>query len=351
MHARAGYRILPFVAGFTETSLEPVPQVHNTLTARDYLGTVLARLGATRSNYTVTPGLYCVGTPNPDSPVVVTANYKLTFDSVRKELNDLNAWLLVLDTRGINVWCAAGKDLFSTAEVIRQVQLTRLKQLVNHRQLILPQLAATGTAAGEVYRGCGFKVIYGPVRAVNLPDFLARSNTATDSEREVTFSLSERAKLIPVELVLLWKPLLISFGIILVLSGFGPWVFSGEAMLSRGGSAVLATVLGLLAGGVAVPLLLPWLPARSFWIKGLLTGVVTSGILLAIWSASHSWQEMVALCCWLTACSTYMAMNFTGSTPFTSPSGVEQEMRVGIPVQLFLTLLALVTWLAIPFLG
>lgn len=283
--------------------------------------------------------------------MIVTANYKLSFDSVRKELNDLNGWLLVLDTRGINVWCAAGKDLFSTTEVIRQVKATKLKQLVSHRHLILPQLSATGVDAGEVYKGCGFKVIYGPVKAVHLPTFLARDNTATDPEREVTFSLSERAKLIPVELVLLWKPLLICFGIILMLSGFGPWIFSGEAILSRGGSAALATVLGLLAGGVVVPLLLPWLPARSFWIKGLLTGVVTSGIMLAIWSAAHSLQEIVALCCWLTACSAYMAMNFTGSTPFTSPSGVEREMRVGIPVQLFLTLLALAAWLASPFLG
>lgn len=263
----------------------------------------------------------------------------------------LDAWLLVLDTRGINVWCAAGKNLFSTAEVIRQVEATGLGTVVNHRRLILPQLGATGTAAGEVRKACGFRVLYGPVRAADLPAFLSRNNTAMEAEREVTFTLTERAKLIPVELVLLWKPLLISIGIILVLSGIGPEVFSAEAMLSRGGTASLTTIVGMLAGALLVPLLLPWLPAKSFWIKGALTGGVAGGIMLQVWPSWFSMMETIALLCWILACSAYMAMNFTGSTPFTSPSGVEKEMRLAIPVQLCLTLLALTLWVAAPFTG
>ena len=80
---------------------------------RDYCGTIGARLGLNRSTYLITPGLYCTGQPTPASPVVVTANYKLSFDALRKELSGESVWILVLDTRGINIWCAAGKGTFS----------------------------------------------------------------------------------------------------------------------------------------------------------------------------------------------------------------------------------------------
>ena len=52
---------------------------------------------------------------------------------------------------------------------------------------------------------------------------------------------------------------------------------------------------------------------------------------------------------WVATLSSYLAMNFTGSTPFTSPSGVEYEMRRGLPVQMVAACLTLVLWLASPF--
>lgn len=132
------------------------------LSLKDKWQTLGTRLGFIRNKYAVAPGLYCVGTPDRDSPVLVTANYKLSFDSLRRELAGIAAWVLVLDTRGINVWCAAGKELFSHAELIRQVRLSRLETMVNHRELILPQLGATGVSAREVKKKCGFKCIWGP---------------------------------------------------------------------------------------------------------------------------------------------------------------------------------------------
>ena len=60
---------------------------------------IKSRIGAFRMNYSVIPGLYAVGEPTSDSDVFVTANYKLTFDILRRELKDLNAWILALDTK------------------------------------------------------------------------------------------------------------------------------------------------------------------------------------------------------------------------------------------------------------
>jgi len=126
---------------------------------------IMARLGYHRFSHLVEPGLYSLGSPSPVSPVFVTANYTLSFDALRTSIKGIDAYILVLDTKGINVWCAAGKGTFGTAEVIGRVQEAELAQVVSHRRLILPQLGAPGVSAHEVQKQTGFRVDYGPVRA------------------------------------------------------------------------------------------------------------------------------------------------------------------------------------------
>ena len=316
----------------------------------DRLGTVGARLGVIRRRYRVAPGLYAVGSPGPDSPVLVTANYKLSFDSLRFSVSGIDAWLLVADTRGINVWCAAGKGTFSAGEVSDLVRRSRLAEVVSHRRLVLPQLAAPGVTAREVTRDCGFSVRFGPVRATDLPAWLERDGQGDEAMREVTFTLAERAVLIPVELYLLARPLLGLVVLALCLSGLGPGVFSPAAAVQRGVLLLGATGLGILAGAVLVPLLLPWLPARQFWLKGVYTGLAVAALARPLVAAGLSGVEQVGLALWAVAVSSYLAMNFTGSTPFTSLSGVEREMRRGLPVQLLAVGAAAVLWVVAPFL-
>jgi hypothetical protein len=326
-----------------------VPEVATTAGSRDLWGTVGARIGIIRRAYRVTPGLYAVGSPGPQSAVLVTANYKLSFDALRLELSGVDAWILVLDTRGINVWCAAGKGTFSTEEVIQSVNRYRLDRVVSHRQLVLPQLAASGVTAQEVKRECGFQVLFGPVRAADLPAYLQREKQCSEAMREVTFTLLERAVLIPVELFLLAKPLLIILGLVFLLSGIGPSLFSLTHALERGMILLTATVLGIAGGAILTPLLLPWLPCRQFWLKGLWAGLAVAAGSWPLFAPRLALPEQVALALWELTLSSYLAMNFTGSTPFTSPSGVEYEMRRGIPVQLAATCLALALWVSSPF--
>lgn len=95
-------------------------------TKSDWLGALSVRLHVGRMNYRVEPGLYSIGNPTAAAPVFVTANYKLSFDHLRRALRGLEAWLLVLDTHGVNVWCAAGKGTFSTEELVRRIEVTGL---------------------------------------------------------------------------------------------------------------------------------------------------------------------------------------------------------------------------------
>jgi hypothetical protein len=348
-YERPGYRLYHFVRDFAETTVGDIPRIDTSLKMLDFAGTLRARFGVSRDSYRVAPGLYCVGIPDQASPVLVTANYKLSFDSLRKELADTDAWILVLDTRGVNVWCAAGKRTFSTEELIRQVQGANLDKLVSHRELILPQLGAPGISSHKVKDGCGFKVIWGPIKASDLKTFLNNGCKADTHMRQVTFSLGERIVLIPVELYLIMKPSLVILLAVFMLSGISPGIFSFSAAWFRGLNGAVSYLMGVLAGAVVVPALLPWLPTRQFYIKGLLTGFAGGIVVILYLGANITRLESLTLFLLTIAVSSYAAMNFTGATPFTSPSGVEKEMRQGIPVQLAAVVIAVIAWVAAPF--
>ena len=130
-----------------------IPEIIRTtsgLTFKNYFDHFLARFGYKRSQHRVKPGLYRLGTPDGNSKVFVTASYTLSFDALRSALAGIDGYILVLDTRGVNVWCAAGKRTFGTNELVHRIEVTALQKVVNHRVLILPQLGAPGVAAHEV---------------------------------------------------------------------------------------------------------------------------------------------------------------------------------------------------------
>jgi hypothetical protein len=282
----------------------------------------LARIGVKRDGHRVEPGLYALGSPTPDSPVFVTANYTLSFDALRSVLAGVDSYVLVLDTKGINVWCAAGKGTFGTDELVLRVTATRLKEVVSHRTLILPQLGAPGVAAHEVRQRTGFRVEYGPVRAADLPEYL-KTHKATADMRRVQFTLRDRFVLIPVELVHTILPMLAAA---IVLFFLGGWVTS------------LAAVAAVLAGTALFPLLLPWIPTHNFSTKGfLLGGLVALPFAASVLLRHPDWiwwrqlGQMLEFLLAMPAVTAFLALNFTGSTTFTSRTGVKREMFAYIP--------------------
>ncbi len=343
---RAGYTLCDHVEDFMETQTGPVPRIKTKLSHKDKMSTAFVRCGINRHRYTVSPGLYAVGTPDRDSEVLVTANFKLTFDHLRKELSDLNVWILVLDTKGINVWCAAGKGTFSTRELTDRIGSSNLDRVVDHRRVIVPQLGATGVSAREVKSKTGFRVIYGPIRASDIPEFLENKRKADPAMREVTFTFMERLVLTPVEVQIVLKPFLITALVVFILSGFGPGFFSFAAAWSRGLTGLGALMAGLVSGAIITPVLLPFIPVREFALKGIISGIAAAIVMiLAMPSATASFSTGLALFLFITAISSFLAMNFTGTTPFTSPSGVEKEMKRYMPIQLACLVLAIGFWI------
>lgn len=346
-----GYRLCGFVASFMETPVGRVPVVKTRLERGDRLGTLAVRCNLGRRDYKVAPGLYAVGTPCETSPVLVTANYKMSFDAVRRALPGLDAWVLVADTQGVNVWCAAGKGAFSAEEVAARARAARLSEVVTHRRVILPQLSASGVTARDVKRRCGFHAEFGPVRASDLPAYIARGAKAHAAMRRVSFTLIERLVLTPVEMSLAVKPLFWLLPALFLLSGLGPGVFSFSQAAVRGGAAWGALFTGVFAGAFMTPALLPWLPGRAFSVKGSLAGL-GCGVPFGVYCRHDLGTfSLVALVLWVTAVSSHLAMNFTGATPYTSPSGVEYEMKRAIPAQAAAVALGLTLWLGAPFFG
>jgi hypothetical protein len=343
----------PWIDGTLSTPVGEIPRAATKITFRDRLGTIQVRLGIRRNKYTVDPGLYAVGSPTAESNVFVTANYKMSFDSLRSVLDGRDAWIMVLDTKGVNVWCSAGKGTFGTEEVIRRAGLVRLDEIVSHRKLVLPQLGATGVSAHLVREYGGWRVIWGPVRAEDLPRFLNGGMKATPEMRGVRFSFRDRLELVPAELIVPFKYLILAAVCFLFLSGIGDGRFSIARMRATGMTSIFLVVLAYIAGAAFVPALLPWIPCRAFSLKGVWIGLIAVvPFVIRQWSGAHIFDKSMEAWGWLLlvpAVTSFMAMNFTGASTYTSLSGVRREMRIAVPAQVIAAVSGFGLWLAARF--
>jgi len=327
-----------------------IPRVPTELDWADSLGSWKVRWAIGRMKYTVEPGLYGVGGPTAETPVFVTANYKMSFDRLRSGLTGRDGWILVLDTKGINVWCAAGKGTFGTEELVGRIENVGLREIVAHKKLIVPQLGATGVSAHAVKQQSGFHVLYGPVRARDLSAFLDGGMKATEQMRRVNFPLADRIVLIPAELIGWGKHILCAAACFLVLAGLSREGYSGKLVASDGIRAVLILLASYLAAGILGPALLPWLPGRAFSAKGTWIGLAIS-IVLGLQSRGlwNSWNDRLDILAWflmIPALTSFVVMNFTGASTYTSLSGVKREMRIAVPAQIICAVAGIGLWLA-----
>jgi len=189
-------------------------------------------------------GLVCIGKPDRKSPVLLTCNFHLTVQRLKRALKGMDVYLLVANSRGINVWCAATGGLLTHHDVISVIKTSGIEELVDHRNVILPQLAATGVEARTVHQKTGWRVVFGPVHIKDVKDFLS-SGEKDENMRQVRFDTVQR-----LEMATIWAfPLtVVSALIILPLWSqiFPPWL--------------------LLVWGFSLAIFLPF-PLYSRWLK------------------------------------------------------------------------------------
>jgi hypothetical protein len=322
-----------------------IPVISTIISVKDKLEHAKCRTSKFRDDYTVTPGLYAIGEPDKKSDVFVSANYKLSFDVLRKHLSGLNCWILVLDTKGINVWCAAGKGTFGTEELINRIKITKLDEIVDHKKIIVPQLGAPGVAAHEVTKATKFKVIYGPVRAEDIKDYINNDYTVDKEMRTVKFPFKDRAVLVPKD-VIYYSKYFLCFGIFaLFLFGLQSDGILFKPIIHQGLPVVISGFIALLIGTAAVPLFLPTIPFNSFALKGALAGLIMP-VFVTFLSKEFTvfYNVYILIICWilLPAISSFLALEFTGTSTYTNPSGVRKELKIALPIYFAACLISLV---------
>jgi hypothetical protein len=278
--------------------------------------------------------LYAVGNPDVASDVVVTANYKYSFDSLRSELKGLNLWVLVLDTKGINVWCAAGKGTFGTGELVGRIHNTKLTQVVNHKRIIVPQLGAVGVSGYKVTKTTGFKIYFGPVYAKDIRHFINSGYKASSEMRTIHFSITDRLVLSPMEINPAMKKYSLFALIVLLIFGLQPQGIIFKDALLGGWPFLTLGLATTLSGSFLTPVLLPFIPFRSFaakgWIAGMVTILVASKTFAILDGADRILLALTYI--FFPMLSSYWTLQFTGSTTYTGMSGVKKEMKIAIPV-------------------
>lgn len=197
-------------------------------------------------------GLHSIGDPGPDAPVLLCGNYRVALGRLRRALRGHDVWLLVANSHGINVWCAAAGGHLTDHEVIAALRSSGVADKVSHRDLILPQLSATGVQPRLLEERTGWCARFGPVRADDLPAFLARGST-TRTMRTVRFGLLAR-----LEMGGVWG---LPVGTLCLVVG---WLVAGL------GAGLLCAAAALITAGVLFTAL-PLLPAqgRARFLAGL----------------------------------------------------------------------------------
>jgi len=183
-----------------------------------------------------------IGNPDRNSPVFLTCNYHLTVERVKRVLKGINCYLLIANSRGINVWCASVGGLFTNHDVISILKVSGIEELVDHRNVILPQLAATGVEAKIVKKRTGWKIIWGPVYAKNIQAFIENKLKKTSEMRQVEFPWRQRIEIaaswaFPISIILalvmipLWHEAI--FPLIFLIWGLSFLIFTAFPLYSR----------------------------------------------------------------------------------------------------------------------
>jgi hypothetical protein len=296
------------IEGSLETPAGIIPVFRSRYGLNEAAHRVWLRFGFGRKRFRIPPGLYAVGNPAENAPVLVTCNYKMTVDLLRRDLSGHSAWILVLNTDGINVWCAAGKGTFCTAEVLYWIEKTKLAILVRRKILVMPQLGAPGIEPHLIRRYSGFKVSYGPVRSEDLPVFLS-GEPVTEKMRQVRFNTFDRLEVAILEMVR-------NLGVSVVLWGLGALWEGGHGLVWLGSVCAASTI----AGSFLVPLLMPVMPFRGFGLNGAAFFIPLGAVLY--WFGAPLWMLLPGM-----TYAVWQAINFTGSTTLTSYTAVKTEIR------------------------
>jgi acetyl-CoA decarbonylase/synthase complex subunit gamma len=120
----------------------------------------------------VQPGIYEINSPKPESPVLITTNFSITYFSVANEVegSGIPAWLLIADAEGMSVLTAWAAGKFDSDKIVKTIKTTGIEGKISHKKVVLPGAVAvlSGEVEGEMP---GWQIMVGPREAVDIPSY------------------------------------------------------------------------------------------------------------------------------------------------------------------------------------
>lgn len=303
---------------------------------KEFFSVAIAGLAFPGLNLTIKPGLYSIGNPDEKSPVLVSANYFVTYKRVVSSLEKQNitAWLLVVDTEGVNVWCSSAGGHFTAEKVLDQIEDTDLSEVVNHNQLILPQLSASGVNH-LILKKAKWNVKFGPINIDDLREYLDNNYKKSVHMSTVSFNLWNRIENsfshnVFISLILI--PLILGIAILaqplsFILNPWSQWLIKN----------ILFLLLYVWIFGFILGLLYPSIPLNSGFFKGVILSAFIVPINVLVFFSTTPLDFVMAFGT-LLLYSFIIGTDFDGFTPFWGTDFIIKDLILlaGAVIILFL---------------
>ncbi|MFX1379555.1 MAG: methyltransferase domain-containing protein [Promethearchaeota archaeon] len=275
----------------------------------------------------IEPGIYKSGNPDEKSPIIVTANYEFTYIKVMRDLKGRDAWVLCVDSNGINVWCAARGNDFGNKQLLEVIDATDIRNITKKKTLLLPQLSAGGVAIPQLPKNSEefpFRIRYGPIWSKQIPQFLDENPAKKpDRMKLAKFTLYHRIRAGVTHLSFLFRkifilPLIALVLLFSILTWFNKLWWIGELSL------------WIIIANLIIAILFPISKfTRRFIFKGIFFGIINMVLLGGLSFLIHYniyyilWQ--LGFYFWITFFST---MSFSGYSMATSPREIQEEYPI-----------------------
>ncbi len=295
----------------------------------------------------IEPGIYQSGNPNENSPIIVTANYVYTYIKVMRALKGIDSWVLCLDSRGINVWCAARGNNFGNKQLIEAVKTTGIANITNKKTIIVPQLSAGGIATPLIKAEAPdfpFNVVYGPVWAKFLPKYLEeRPARKPDKMKLAKFTISHRFRAEITHTTFLLRKIFLwpSIAIILLFTGLS---FINPVWITQ--LLIVGEIwLWIIIANALIAIFFPITKfTRKFINKGIIFGVINVLLFGGIsWLFHYSLLSILLSSIFYFWLAFFSTMSFSGYTMATSPREIQDEYPIFSKINMILLIIGLVT--------
>lgn len=293
-----------------------------------FLRTLRCILTGQIDQVSIEPGLYKSGNPSPESPIIVTANYEYTYIKVMRDLQGIDAWVLCLDSNGINVWCASRGENFGNEQLIEAVQNSGVVENVKTKTMILPQLSAGGISIPKLPKSFPFHIKFGPIWSKDLKTYLQSiPSEKPESMRVIKFSLSKRLEAgithttFLLRMFLLWPTLILLIPFLILHEQFG---FSASLQI------LLALWVIFISCGMGIAILFPFTKnTRNFNIKGTIFGIISLLISLAIFIGTFQFKLIfIGYSLWIYWIAFFTTMSFSGYTMHTGVTEIQDQYPI-----------------------